>query len=529
MDLFSLDDQNQIREYPDRFIVEYSATSNLKNMTSARKLQFFHPAIPLLLGLITSQIIATIQVYVSNLDLYATVTLINDSGYLAVPNQNVMAGLKEFTPAFCGGMFYTLSIGAGISLLSLAAAWIWHDHFSGNKHLLILFLLLWAGLLLFINLRGFSLFVTLYFIAIPPIVFGSMLVFGYDRQLSGRYVMVHLIPVMVLAILWFTQYDRHLFLDLRDHLLFSNSIGKKVTDFYYSYTLYAAEAFKSLDQKLIKTCRLENFSNSNLVKSIEKELIKYDYLPIEADGSVDLNLVRANGYLLFEHHGRRILKTTINEFGSQPQNVLHRISTASDRFSIFRQFTFISLLLAYPLMLYILFHALIWFIILFFMDTRKATILSSILCFSISLGILAVFYFSRSPQITEHELAKALRSNQWQERVAALRFIEESKMEIGQFKDYAKIATSHRISERYWLAKALANSRQAETLKVLLTLSNDSNTNVVSMAYWAMALRKYSGAIEEILRQIKTSDHWYSQLYAYKALRSLGWNQSQSH
>jgi hypothetical protein len=214
---------------------------------------------------------------------------------------------------------------------------------------------------------------------------------------------------------------------------------------------------------------------------------------------------------------------------SKPGQVLSRFSTGSDRFSMFRQLTFISLLIGYPLTLYLLFHALIWFIANLFIDSRKAMIVSSILCFGLSLCILAVFYFSRSPQISEQELAEALNSNRWQVRVAALRFIEASKKDIAEFENYHQMVTSPQISERYWLAKTLANSRQAEANKVLLTLSNDSNTNVVSMAFWAMAQRKDTRVIEQIIQQIKSSDDWYSQLYAYKTLRSLGWNQSQSH
>jgi hypothetical protein len=334
---------------------------------------------------------------------------------------------------------------------------------------------------------------------------------------------------MVLTILWLTQYDPNLFIDLRDHLLFSNPIGKKVTEFYYNNTLYAAEAFKSLDQKLLKTCRIENFSNETIVRSVEKTLIKYDYLPVKTDALVDLNVIKANDDLSFEHHGRAILKTTHRELRDEAGNILNRFSTGIDHFSTFRQFTFISLLIGYPLTLYLFFHGLIWFIVYLFTKNQKAAIISSILCFGISLCIFGAFYFSRSPQVSEHELAEALRSNRWQVRVAALRFIETSKMEITQFKGYTRIVTNPQISERYWLAKTLANSRQAETKKALFMLTDDSNVNVVSMAFWALAQRKDSRVIGKILQQIKASNDWYSQLYAYRALRSLGWNQSQSH
>ena len=501
-----------------------------KRMAGSQKSHFFHPAVSLLLGLITAQVIATIQVYSSNLNLYAAVNVINDSGYLAVPNQNVMPTLNEFAPAFYGGIFFTLSIGAGISLASLAAAWLWDRMFFRNKHVLVLFLLLWTGLILYLNAGGFNLFVTSYVLTIPLVVFWSMIKFlpKQGPHDTNRYLIIHLIPVIVLAVLWFTQYDRYLFLDLRDHLLFSNPIGKKVTDFYYTYTLYAAEAFKSQNQKTLKTCRLVNFSAKHLARSIERKLINFDYLLVDTDESLDLEITQTKNYLLFEHHGRKVFEITVNDLLAKTRSALNRFSGQTDRFVNFRKFTFICLVLGYPLTLYILFHALFWVITRLFVDYKKAPAISSILCFTISLLILVVFFLSRSPKIEEHELTTDLNSDRWQSRVAALRIIEEKKMEIGQFKDYSKIATSLHIPERYWFAKVLANSREPETFAAILELLNDSNINVVSMAYSALAQRKDPRAVKEILERIKISDNWYSQLYAYKALRALGWRQKRS-
>ena len=69
----------------------------------------------------------------------------------------------------------------------------------------------------------------------------------------------------------------------------------------------------------------------------------------------------------------------------------------------------------------------------------------------------------------------------------------------------------------------------AKTYDVVLELLNDSNVNVVSMAYLALAQRGDAQAIREILNKIKVSDNWYSQMYAYRALRALGWTQDRSH
>lgn len=492
--------------------------------------KFFHPAVPLLLGLLATQVIATIQVYLSNLNLHASLTIIQEAGYLAVPNQNVMPGLKEFSAALWGGLFFTLSIGAGLSLLSTAAAWVWNRLFSRNRPLFVFFILIWAGLLLSINMRGLSLFGTLYCLIIPPIVFRTTLQFiaKQHQSYNNRRYLFHLIPLVIVAALWFTQYDRYLFIDLRDHLLFSNPIGRKISDFYYTYTLNAAEAFKSLQQKMLKTCRLTQLSEKSLAQSLEQALLAQDYLPIDQDALVNLNIIQKGNHLLLEHHGRIIVKTTAKTFLSRPKNTLDQFSSGVDRFEFFRQMTFHSLLFGYPLTLYIMFHALFWFVIRWFADDQKAAIVASVLCLIISLWILAVFSYSRGPHIEKLELAQALNSDHWQTRVAALRFIEENRLEIERYNDYTEILTSSRIPERYWLAKAVAVSRKPQTQDVILELLNDSNVNVVCMAYWALSQRGDSRAIPKILQTIEDSHNWYSQFYAYRALRALGWKQSRS-
>ncbi len=98
----------------------------------------------LFIGLLIAQILATFQVYLSNLDLYATVSAVNAAGYLAIPNQKVMGSLQNFAPAFFGGLFFTFTIGAGITLGTMAAAWIWVRVFLRNKFILLFFLLVWG-------------------------------------------------------------------------------------------------------------------------------------------------------------------------------------------------------------------------------------------------------------------------------------------------------------------------------------------------------------------------------------------------
>ena len=103
----------------------------------------YHPAGILFFGLLIAQVLATIQVYLSNIELYAAVSTINDAGYLTIPNEKVMNSLQRFGPAFWGGLFFTCTIGAGISLGSMAAGWVWAIFFSRNKLALFVFLSIW--------------------------------------------------------------------------------------------------------------------------------------------------------------------------------------------------------------------------------------------------------------------------------------------------------------------------------------------------------------------------------------------------
>jgi hypothetical protein len=496
-----------------------------------RKTHFFHPAGALLLGLTIAQAIATFQVYLSNRRLYAAVTAIKNAGYLAVPNQWVFPRLLEFAPAFYAGIFFSLSIGAGISLLSITTAWLWTQFLRRNKQVLVVFLLFWTGLLLWVNLQGFSLFATLYFLFIPPIVFG-LTVKGFPQDESRakkRQMAIHLVPVLILAVLWFTQYDRYLFTDLRDYLLFSNPAGKKINSFYYDYTLYAAEAFKSLNQKMLKTCSLKNFPQGSLLESIKKLLIRYDYLPIETDDTVDLKIIQKEGHLVFEHHGRKILETNVEDFRAHSGEILNRFAVKCDRFAIFRQLTFISLLIGYPVTLYIFFQALAWLIASCFLEPQKAARAASLVCFIISLGILGQFYLAREANTPETNLSAALKSDHWQKQVAALKIIQDKAIEISNFQVYPKLIANPHIPVRYWLAKALAHSRKPETYRAVLALLNDANPNVVSMAFYALAQRGDPKAVNDIIKRLMVMDNWYSQLYAYKALRALGWNQTKFH
>ena len=330
----------------------------------------YHPAGILWGGLLIAQVLATIQVYLSNIDLYNTASALNDAGYLAVPNVMVMSSLQNFWPAFGGGLFFTCSIGAGIALGSLAAGWIWSRLFLGNKFVLFVFLAVWGGLLLISNIHGLALLPTAYFVLIAPALFLFTAKWATQAaiQTTPKLKWLHLIPIPLLALLWLTQFNSELFVDLRDNLLLPNYLGKKFSRFYYKYTLYPAESFKSLDQRLIRTCSLENITSPRLKLQLASRLLANDYLPLPGISRVDLNIAQKGNNLVFSRHGRKVLQIKADHFLARPQKALQKYSEATDRHGAFRQFTYLSLLIGFPVLIYINLHFALYYLTAWFLS-----------------------------------------------------------------------------------------------------------------------------------------------------------------
>jgi len=352
-----------------------------------------------------------------------------------------MDHLQEFGPAFYGGLFFTLSVGAALSLLSFAAAWTW-DRLSSRSTIPLMFLLfLWAGSLATANWKGFSPLVSSYFLVIPVVVFWVTLRLmpPQTKQSPWFYRIAPLIPIALLACLWGTQMDGHLFVDLRDKLLLSNPLGARITDFYYRYTLYPAEVFKSLDQKTMKTCNLEQIEKRSLKRVLERKLLNYDYLNAGEDGEVDLTIREEGKTLILENRGKVILRTTTNDFLSAPANILKQFSSETDRYPFFRQFTFLSLLIGFPITLYLFLYTILLSLLCRFFDLKASSVAASILCVSAGIFLLEPLHLGKTENIDKKDLSQTLTSGSRQERSTVddlLKRIEESDRWYEQWRAY---------------------------------------------------------------------------------------------
>lgn len=482
------------------------------------------------LGLFIAQIVGTVQVYLSNIALYRCLEALTNAGYLAVPNQNIMQTLLGFRAAFFGGIFFTLSVGACITLSSIGAVWLWDRLFSRNIFVSIGLFSIWAGCLVMANIRGIEFMVSAYFLCIPgTVVFLAVRErsIGAEGKRWGSAV-VYAGPLVLLVCLWLTQMNAHLFLDIRDHLLLSNRLGAKVNDFYYTYTLYPAEVFKSLHQKMLKTYCLKDIRDPSMAASLERRLANHDYLRLEEDAPVDVTISRRGAFLVFGRKQTDVLKVSPQTFFSSPGKLLREFSEKADKHRFFRRFTFFSLLIGFPIALY-LFVAFVFLTLGgFFLTKRTSSWCASAMCLAIGLALFAVFVSSRGKTTEIRDIGSALESSRWQEKVGALKLIGAEDMEIADFQAYRGMLKNASIPVRYWLARCMGVSRKPETYDKLVELVHDPHPNVVSMSLYALSKRGNPRAISLILDTMNASHYWYSQWYAYKALRRLGWKQTES-
>jgi Ca2+/Na+ antiporter len=488
----------------------------------------------LLLGLSIAQVLSTIQVYISNTDYHKFLTSIQQAGYLAVPNEHVFSTLRDFGPAFCGGLFFTLTAGATITILSAGLAWVWDRLFSRNRIILFLLFLLLFLFLVSANIRGFSPLISGYLLFIPLLVFRFTLRWLPEESKNQSYIdtVYPVIPFLALAlilILWkpaLLNTDR--FLDIRDYLLLSNAIGRKVNTFYYENSLYATRVFESSRQQLIRSCRLGRISDPLLRARITRILMSRDYLPLENATRPDLRIALSGQDLAFYDQEELILRTSKRGFFRNPADILKQYEGRTARHVSLLSSTIVSVFFVGTLVLFGCTYFPFYFLSGLFLQSTPKAIKAGIL-WSLAL-IVAFFAFSASdPEDLSDpkSLSAAMASGRLRARITALKYILRNKIDIAGLPGYQNMLDSLDIPERYWLAKALGVSRTPETRESLQRLLDDPHFNVVCMALDSLGRRGNRADVTLILSKIETSHNWYEQWYAYRAIRRLGWRQGE--
>lgn len=489
-----------------------------------------YPAGVLLVGMAAAHLLFTLLIYRSDLALHAAASALKEAGYLVVPNAHVLPQLTRLAPAFCGALFFTLTTGAGLSLLAFFAAWLYKRLFRQTRKFLFFMVAAWLAVVAAANLQGFNLEATSAALTIPPLVF--FLTVKWRPAPVGRgdrwTWAIHLVVIAAVALAWVPRLDRNVFINIRDYLLMTQPAGQAVNAFYYRYTLYPAELFKSPAQKLMIPVCIKGADDFKARRQIAGPLLKNDYLPIADADACRLHIQKQNDVLQFADSRGPVMDVGLDQFLAQPDKTLKTVSRKSDTAGIFRQFTFLSLLGALPLSLYVFVHALFGSLLFFIRRVPVQSALASLICMGIGLGAVWPLYGIAPSDLSRAEIARYLDAGHWPRQRDALKAIADQGIDPLRFDvDKALIGSPH-VPVRYWLAQALSNSKQPAAYRMLLTFLKDPQPNVACMAYYGLGQSSRQPAASVILTRIPEIRHWYVQWYAYKALKNLGWTQSRS-
>ena len=294
----------------------------------------------------------------------------------------MQTGCTQQPPFFTAVFFFTLTTGAGLSIAAFAAAWVWDRVFDRKIGFLIPAVALWTALLVVNNWGGFSLLTSLYFTLIPPVVFWTACKWMSEKSGSQpwRTGLIHTVPLLILALLWSSQLDSRLFSHIRDRLLKSCAPGEKIIDFYYRYTFFPAEAIKPLSEKRFKSFVIDAQLNDPIKERLKDRLAFFGWQWVKTPQKADLTINVNNDYLILRT-SKAFLETPVSTFLISTGSALNQISEKSDTLFFFRKFTFYSLLLAFPIILYVMVHAILYLILNPFLGQKRASGISTGFCF----------------------------------------------------------------------------------------------------------------------------------------------------
>lgn len=483
--------------------------------------------LPIATGLTTAQLIAFFFVRQTCLYHLHRVDVLEDAGWLAIPAGPAVLLLNSFGAAFWGGLFFTLSIGIGLTLGAWSICYVWQRLFRCDPRFAWAIAVLWLALVIMVNVRGWVLFPTLFLAGVPLVTFLASVkrVPPATGELNRKLWFLPLATLALLTALWATQLDRNMFSTIRDHLLLSNSVGRQINDFYYRYTLFAAQSFKSFGQQTMKSCRLDRSEAPPAEMDWVALLARHDVLEVSGEGPVDVTLAFSGDNLRLISDSGTMVEMAPSSFREDAGEWLRRFSESDDRYGPFRRMILVGLLIGFPVLLFVCVDGMIGRLAERFADGAAAMWIRSAACLVLGIALFLPMLGDRTEDITRDRLADTLADQAWTRRVAALKSIAVEKIDIASYPQYRSLLESPMVVERYWLARAMAGSRHPTVFSDLLRLMRDPHPNVVCQAYYALGLSGRRAAARAIEKQMVQSDHWYTQWYGYRAMRRLGWHQ----
>jgi uncharacterized membrane protein (UPF0136 family) len=416
--------------------------------------------------------------YISNQNLYFKTLLLKQAGHIVVPNASILSSMLDFKVVLFGSFFITLTAGLVIAFvisLVMSAFFITRDSFY---------------------------------------------------KISGVFLPIIISITLVTTTLY--VYDKNeLFSRIRDSFLFSNSIGDSINDFYYKYSLHAAETLQSPIQKQTKLCWIDPGIKEKL--KLKKTLFQFGWLTTNKEINKCL-IVKKNfkSKLDFVHNHKLVLRTSVERFLENPAKHLNLYSDKIDTKKYLRILHSIGLMPGIPLLVFFIIYFIFFILCLTLKNSRNASLISSSMTVLLLVGLLFYLNPETLKQSTNEEIRNMLFSTEARDRIQGLRIIYKGKYDIKDFTYITSELLKGDSVEKYWLANTLSMESTKQNIKILKILIQDNSINVRAAAIKALSEIDHSKKSLKLFKQIinnsnsksnLNADHWYVQFHAYNAYR----------
>jgi hypothetical protein len=491
---------------------------------------YFKLLLTTIIGICISQIIATFHVYLANLQLANQIQYLHANGYLIVPNLHVLPHLQSLNTAFVGGLFFSGTIGLGIISITLFVSWFWVNITQKSKLFLLIILSQWIIAIYFANKNGWSVF-TLYLCIMLPLLTGIHAIIPAKRKPSPRYsTLFWSFPIIFMIIAGYSTGRSISFLSIRDYLLLSNKTGSYLNELYYRYTLYPGEIIKPFALKQQKTCYIQTDINNakRYIKGVQRKCIRYDYLVVPDKEKADVVLKIDPPNIFFQLNDKTVLHTSIMDYLRETKKVFLDFSSQTDVNNFFRMCILLSLVVSAPILIYILMMQGLFVLVCL---TRIPTFLGQCLV----VGMMCIWIGQMILQIPP-DFSKKATQNEWHNAFHTAYQQLDWRQAVVLLKSHHFSITreDHQLALKwlkqtdfpvlkYWLIRFLSGATISTDKDIFLNFLTDPNMNVVCQALYASGKQRDRKQISLIKDFIQNNPNWYAQMYAYRALKRLGW------
>jgi len=481
------------------------------------------------------QIAGTGMVRLSSQHLVAHQHIALEAGYGPLPEAGREEELTSWRFTVAAGLFYSLSLGIGLTVLETACIAVMTHIFTSLAWLLAIFSISALFLLLYVgSISTNTLWTTGAFFLSLLATLGLLLReqknkrFKFAFHFSSHCLFVPIIIAMIIIAYMSGVRD---FVAVRDLLLLPHSMGQKIIDFYYNHTLMAARPLESVAQKswLLARGNPSDFSPEQW-NHMQLLLLKKGIFIVSTKSPsrctwYDLSIVNKEGKIFasLAHNAAAHALPLAMDSGSISE-ALNKLSQDLDPMRPLKRVLSVCIGIVCPLFfLTVAARLIIWIFNLTVHRLNIIVVVAIWVCAGILLIGLVVTGPGRSLPSNEESLNNIAWTGNAFQRVRAARMLAGAA-EKGNLREvFLKLVEHPDFRVRIWAAQGLSYYSGHEVTEALLRLNHDVHLAVVTSSIYALS-RQLDVKVRDALMSLCTN---YPQSYvrdaAFRALKRRGW------